>query len=421
MKIIQLKAENIKKLKAIQIDPKGNVVHITGPNGSGKSSILDSIYYALAGTKNIPATPVHVGEERAYVRLDLGEIVVTRRFTSDGKTTLVVEAANGSRFSSPQAMLDGLTQNLTFDPLAFTRFSPKEQLETLKKLVKLDDIDALDGQNQTDYENRAEINRKVKQLEGQLAALPQIDPKFLADGPPALIDEAGLLKEFQSAANDNVFIDRERNIRGNLKHDSENLRKRATDLRAQADQLEAEALSTETRLASFPPLHDLKDLNGMKLELDNAKILNAVVRKHYEREELVKQLAIATGASDQLTQRMTARLKQKEEAIARAPMPIKGLSFGEGEVMFNGVPFSQASSAEQLCVSTVIACALNPKLRVLRIADGSLLDEKNLELISKIADRADMQCWIEQVSSADPLAIHMEDGEIVDVTTKPKV
>jgi hypothetical protein len=33
MKIIKLKAENIKKLIAIEITPQGNVVKITGKNG----------------------------------------------------------------------------------------------------------------------------------------------------------------------------------------------------------------------------------------------------------------------------------------------------------------------------------------------------------------------------------------------------
>ena len=49
--IIELKAENVKVLKAIEIRPEGNIIELTGKNGNGKSSVLDSIIMALAGKK----------------------------------------------------------------------------------------------------------------------------------------------------------------------------------------------------------------------------------------------------------------------------------------------------------------------------------------------------------------------------------
>lgn len=50
MNIIELKAENVKKIKAVSIEPGGKpIVKISGKNGAGKSSVLDSIQYALGG------------------------------------------------------------------------------------------------------------------------------------------------------------------------------------------------------------------------------------------------------------------------------------------------------------------------------------------------------------------------------------
>ena len=49
MKIIRLKAENVKRLHAVEITPEGEVVVVAGKNGAGKSSVLDAITYALAG------------------------------------------------------------------------------------------------------------------------------------------------------------------------------------------------------------------------------------------------------------------------------------------------------------------------------------------------------------------------------------
>src|SRR4051812_1903349 len=100
MKIVSLQAENIKRLVAVQITPDGNLVQITGKNGQGKSSVLDAIWWALAGSGNIQAQPIRKGEARGSIRLDLGELVVTRTFTRKGEhdytTQIAVENAEGA-------------------------------------------------------------------------------------------------------------------------------------------------------------------------------------------------------------------------------------------------------------------------------------------------------------------------------------
>ena len=50
MRVIQLNAENIKKLIAIEIKPTSDIVTISGKNASGKTATLDCLYWALAGT-----------------------------------------------------------------------------------------------------------------------------------------------------------------------------------------------------------------------------------------------------------------------------------------------------------------------------------------------------------------------------------
>ena len=60
MKIVSLQAENIKKLVAVEIKPDGNMVQITGKNGHGKTSVLDAIWWALAGLSNVQAVPINI-------------------------------------------------------------------------------------------------------------------------------------------------------------------------------------------------------------------------------------------------------------------------------------------------------------------------------------------------------------------------
>ena len=184
MHILKFFAENIKKLRVVEITPTGNLVQITGRNSAGKSSVLDAIFYALAGTKNIPSQPVRKGARKAMVKLDLGDVVVTRRFTEGGGSSLAVEGLDGSKFPSPQSMLDSLLGELAFDPLAFAQMESKAQLETLRRMVPLSvDIDALDDRRQTPHALGAEQRCGVRQHQGLLrtghhaarAALPRAD------------------------------------------------------------------------------------------------------------------------------------------------------------------------------------------------------------------------------------------------------
>ena len=102
-------------------------------------------------------------------------------------------------------------------------------------------------------------------------------------------------------------------------------------------------------------------------------------------------------------------------ARSAAEMPVAGLGFDESGVTFGGVPFGQASSAEQIRVSLAMAMALNPTLRVIRIMDGSLLDADSMAAIRAAAEEHDVQVWIEVVGDGDgdPATIVIDDGEIV--------
>ncbi len=59
--------------------------------------------------------------------------------------------------------------------------------------------------------------------------------------------------------------------------------------------------------------------------------------------------------------------------------------------------------------------SLNPKLRIMLIRDGSLLDSRGLEMLAEMAETNDAQIWIERVSDGEPVGIVIEDGRIAEV------
>ena len=421
MKIVSFTAENVKKLKAVTITPAGSVVQITGANGSGKSSVLDSIYYALAGTKDIPSQPIRKGEDKAHIRLDLGEVVVTRKFTGES-SSLTVEAASGARFPSPQRMLDDLLGTLTFDPLEFSRMEPKKQLDTLRGMVKLEvDIDALDGLNKTDYDKRTDLNRDAKSLRAQADGIT-----IPANTPEKEVDVSGIVKELEAAGEQNVLLERRKANREETRKDAERLLKevegltneikdldsRVADLTKRAEDKHKEALEMEEKLKNAEPLPQPADTAELQQRIAAASDVNKAVGQRQRKTELAAKAEGLEKQATECTGRIEARTQERTKAIESASMPVAGLAFGAGEVLYNDLPFSQASSAEQLRVSVGIAMAANPKLRVLRIKDGSLLDESNLALIAGMADDKDYQVWIERVDTSGKVGVVMEDGEV---------
>ena len=84
VKINSLEFENVKKIKAVQLEPaKNGLTVIGGKNRQGKTSVLDAIAWALGGDKYKPSSPQREGsvvEPHLKITLDNG-IVVERSGT----------------------------------------------------------------------------------------------------------------------------------------------------------------------------------------------------------------------------------------------------------------------------------------------------------------------------------------------------
>lgn len=422
MRILSLQAQNFKALRAVEITPTGAMVPIIGDNGAGKSSVLDSIYCALAGKKAIPSKPIRRGADSAVIKLDLGEVKVTRKFSGD-TTSVIVEAQSGARFPSPQRMLDDLLGELSFDPLRFANAEPKAQLETLRSLVKLDvDVDALDGQNARDYELRREWNRKVDSLKERVSSLGAGIDSQMETTP---IDINALTSRMADASDHNAAIDRRRanrektaELRDTLILRAEEKRTAARRLVDEAAALDLEADAKQQLLDTAGPLPETIDATALRDEINSAMRTNtereSQSRQRDAHKRAVDELQAASATSANLTAQMEGRTKAKVDAIANAKMPIEGLGFGDGEVLYQGMPLSQVSSAERIRVSFAMAIAKNPKLRVVLLHDGPLLDEKSLALVAQMAEEADVQVWIERVGRG-PVGVLIQDGEVAAV------
>ena len=416
MKIISLQAENIKKLVAVEIKPDGNMVEITGKNGHGKTSVLDSIWWALAGSSNVQSVPIRKGETKARIRLDMGELVVTRTFKSGKEnevtSSISVENADGARFPSPQSVLDKLIGELSFDPLGFARMSPKDQFDTLRKFVPDVDFEEIENHNKVDYTHRKEYNRMVKENETMAEAI-QINQSLIDSGPPESGED--LLREFEDAAEKNREIQEQVQEKDSARDRIARGHSRTHEALAQIEQLQNRVkLLSEERKEEEKILEgkikDPIDLSEIRKKIDHAKTVELELSKKESRDSCIKEAEQFEESSKNMTERMFQRDKKKRETIATAKLPIPEITFGENMILMNGVPFDQASDAEQLRASLAIAMSLNPKLRVIRVRDGSLLDPDSMAIVAKMASDKDFQVWIERVDGSGKVGFVLEDG-----------
>ena len=465
MKILELRSENFKKIKAIDITPKEDVVIISGKNAQGKSSVLDSIWAALT-SKAIPEKPIREGEKKAEIELNLGKLIIRRTFTEKGDY-LTVTNVDGARFPSPQKMLDEFVGDLSFDPLEFMKLKEKEQKDLLLKIVNFvmstGDLEAvglrtaipdkplefLNNLRLEFYQQRTIINRDLLNVEEQLKATPKLEPTEKVS-VKELFEKKQDLQRIKEDITTKEAENKTRELE--IKQLDEQINKEETELKNYIQRKEKEieeyiaaqkkALEEYNNAKRF----ELQNLENRKIVVtDNLKITQEKIKQEISRnpeldrdiEGIDKHLQEADETNEKATlyekrvklENDHDRIKQESDDLSRklakldeiktkivssATMPIQGLSFDGETIAYQGIPLSQTSLSEQLKVSLAIAMALNPKLRVIRISDGSLLDTENMEILKELAKEKDYQIWCEVVDETGKVGFYIEEGVIKD-------
>lgn len=408
MKVISLTTTNYKRAKHVEIkpDPDGNLVIVAGKNGQGKSSVLDSIAAALGGanSKTTPK-PIRDGEDRAEIVLETEDLTVTRVFTQSG-SRLTLTSRDGAKYPKAQAKLDELVGKLSMDPLAFTLLDDKKQLAQLLDLVDLPfDPEALEAERKQVFDDRTAVNRRAKEFEAALAQFGE-----LPEGLPAVeVSVSELLGEYREA--ESLAREQQNDLEAlaEFNESMDIINEQIAKLTEQRKIIEASRNSAQIRIEAHT---DVPDLESIQAQIDGAEETNKLVRKKKERGSLQFQYEATKEQAAKLTAKLDQIAKTKADGLAAAKFPVDGLGFTEEGVTYQGQPFKQASSAEQIRVSMAMAIALNPTLRVIRIADGSLLDSDSLTLIEQTAHEHDYQIWLEVVGDDIEDAYTIIDGEL---------
>lgn len=427
MTILELSISNVKRITALELSTDGlTPIVLTGDNAQGKSSVLDSILLTLANTGL--AQPIHKGTDKAEVQMKLGingeTLYSLEKVVTEKGSYLRIKGADGKQVPTPQKFVDSLVGNLAFDPLAFATLKEKDQAETIRAALGLD-FSALDADRKAAYESRRDVNRDADQLEKQLAplAVPPTDTPAEAISVSDLITQrdAMLAKVAQAEkANQALTALQQRYTREQT--EVERLKQMLELALSAISKTESEITGAEMHLADTQEQEPTPlSIDAVSQQINNAEKINADVRLKKQRADLKAKLDKLTKESKSLTAKIEGIDADKAKQLAEAPFPVPGMTFADdGSVQFNSLPFTQMSTAEQIRVSTLVAMAQNPKLKVILIREGALVNKTNMKVLTDLAAIGGYQLWIEKFQEeASSDGLHITDGHISHVNGNP--
>jgi len=423
MKITQITAENYKRvtLATINFEPTASgVVALMGPNESGKSSTLDAFEALIAGRKAPKVSkPIHKGAAKGRIVAtfqedDGTELVVERVYTDKGTTITVRQ--NGLKVAKADDILARLYSHVALDPLAFANLDSEKQAQTLLRLVGFDPAE-LDEKRANLYATRTDVGRDVKRLTGQLDGFPpaaEVGERIDIAATAAELDRG--VEQHQAAdrlrASADAALQAHGDLVGNVEQAREALARTEATLADWSTTLVEREAAADAAEAARPDLAPLRE------RIATAEQHNAAIAEQERRATVAGELATTAARFAELTTSIEAVDVEKRKGFEEHPMPVPGLTIDEdGEVLLDGTPFSQTSAGCKLRTSVAIAMALAPHLRAILIRDGSLLDQRNRDIIDQLARDNDFTVLMEIVDENAPAGVVFEDGHIAREVT----
>lgn len=403
--IKSLDINNFQKLSRAVIEPTNNVIMLCGKNANGKTSVLDAIQAGWCGhdSKTIKR-PIKDGHGKASIDITMTDgTVLTRKYTPSG-TTLTAKAADGTKLG--QKDLDRMISSLGVDASAFARAGDKDQLKTLLAVVDLPFVPAeLDAQRKAIFDERTAVSRDVKRLEAQLSAfLP-----LASDLPAEEVSVSALLTEVREAQELGRAQADDLNERSRAAGEIGRLSAEIARLLKLREAAQIDADTADTRIAAHAAI---PDIDAIQVAINNAEVTNAQVRLAREKKSVAAALTTSRDTAEQLTSDLAEIDQRKADGLAAAEMPVDGLSFDEEGVLYQGVPFSRASGAEQIIVSAAMIIATDPEVRTMVIRNGNVMDEDSLAVLQEMCEDNNFQAFVEFVSDSEDHEFRLVDGEL---------
>lgn len=419
IKINTLELENVKRVKAVKLEPATNgLTVIGGKNNQGKTSVLDAISWALGGNSFRPSQPTREGSvipPRLHVVLSNGLIVERNGKNSD----LKVIDPDGHK--GGQQLLNEFISQLALDLPKFLQASSKEKAHTLLHIIGVEDqINRLERQEQELYNRRRTIGQIADQKTKFAKELP-----YFPDAPKKLVSVGDLIHQQQEILARNGENQRKRNQVDSLQNYVDSWKTKVEDLKKQLEyaenQLAAYLADFEIAQKSILDLHD-ESTEELEKNINDVEAINRKVRINLDKEKAEEDALQYQEQYKVLTAQIDQTRKEKTDLLRGADLPLPGLSVENGELTYNGQCWDNMSGSDQLRVATAIVRRLNPNCGFVLLDKLEQMDLDTMEEFGKWLEEEGLQAIATRVSTGDECSVIIEDGYVkgIEPFTKTK-
>lgn len=402
MKINKLEIENVKRVKAVKIEPSTNgLTIIGGKNNQGKTSVLDAIAWTLGGERFRPSQAAREGSTiPPNLRIVMNNGLVVER---KGKnSSLKVTDPSGQK--AGQQLLDGFVEQLALNLPKFMEANSKEKANTLLQIIGIGpQLAELERQEKEMFNERTYIGRTADQKEKYAKEQP-----YFPDVPSTPISASELIRQQQEILAQNGENQRKRECLHRLEQEYQQVTEQIQALLHKQEQLD-----TDLKIARASA-ESLADQSTAELEQNIADIeeTNRKVRANLDKDKAEEDAKEYRAQYNTLTTKIEAVRKQKADLLKGADLPLPGLSVEEGELIYNGQKWDNMSGSEQLRVSTAIVRRLNPDCGFVLLDKLEQMDLDTLQEFGQWLEQEGLQAIATRVSTGDECSIIIEDGYV---------
>lgn len=404
MKINKLEIENVKRVKAVKIEPSANgLTIIGGDNNQGKTSVLDAVAWALGGDRYRPSEAAREGSvlpPSLHIVMNNGLIVERKGKNSDLKVT----DPNGQK--AGQQLLNEFVEQLALDLPKFMESSGKEKAQILLQIigvgVKLAELE----QNEKELYNERLVAGRIADQKTKFAKEQPYHP----DAPKVLVSASELIQKQQSILAQNGENQRKRENLHRLEQQYQSITEQIQELlRKQA------TIESDLKIARMSAA-DLQDHSTEELErsISDIEEINRKVRANLDKDKAEEDAGDYNSQYNSLTGKIEAVREEKMKLLTGAELPLPGLSVDDGELIYNGRKWDNMSGSDQLKVSTAIVRKLNPNCGFVLLDKLEQMDLKTLTEFGIWLEQEGLQAIATRVSTGGECSIIIEDGYVAD-------
>lgn len=400
VKINTLEFENVKRIKAVSLEPSQNgLTIIGGKNGQGKTSVIDAICWALGGEKYRPSKAQREGAllpPNLKVTLSNG-IVVERK----GKnSSLKVTDPCGNK--SGQQLLNSFIDTFALDIPQFMNCTNKEKANILLRIIGVGDkLAELENKETETYNRRHAIGQIADQKSKHAAEMT-----FYENVPQIPITASELISQQQEILARNGENQRKRQLKAQYDFELEQARQKLDE----AKRIFAQAQSNA--IMASKSAENLIDESTAELEKSIAEIdiINTKIRANLDKEKAEEEAKEYKEQYDILSNELDNIRKEKYDLLHGADLPLDNLSVEGGELTYKNQKWDNMSGSEQLRVATAIVRQLNPECGFVLLDKLEQMDTNTLSDFGLWLESEGLQAIATRVSTGSECSIIIEDG-----------